>query len=84
MNMTHSIRAKYVGALLFCGAMLAMPSLPGRTALAQQRPLSDAAATPHRSRLILKDGSYQIVMSYRVNGDRVIFVSAERGGAELP
>ena len=82
MNMTHSIRTKYVGALLFCGAMLAMPSLPGRAALAQQRPLSDAAATPHRSRLILKDGSYQIVMSYRVNGDRVIFVSAERGGAE--
>ncbi len=38
--------------------------------------------TPHRTRLILKDGSYQVVMSYRVRGDRVVIVSAERGGAE--
>jgi hypothetical protein len=32
--------------------------------------------------LILKDGSYQIVMSYRVVGNVVHYVSAERGGAE--
>ena len=41
-----------------------------------------AAAAPHRTRLILKDGSYQIVMSYRLVGDLVHYISAERGGAE--
>jgi hypothetical protein len=39
-------------------------------------------ATPHRTRLILKDGSYQIVMSYRIVGNIVRYISAERGGAE--
>jgi hypothetical protein len=38
--------------------------------------------SPHRTRLILKDGSYQIVMSYRIVGNIVRYVSAERGGAE--
>jgi len=34
----------------------------------------------HRTRLILKDGSYQVVMSYAVVGKNVQYVSAERGG----
>lgn len=49
----------------------------------QQRPLAPSeAGTPRRTRLILKDGSYQLVMSYRVVGDRVRYISAERGGLE--
>src|ERR1700680_3498655 len=44
--------------------------------------LQPDAAAPHRIRLFLKDGNYQIVMSYRVVGNIVHYVSAERGGAE--
>ena len=35
---------------------------------------------PRRTRLILKDGSYQLIMSYAVVGKNVRYVSAERGG----
>jgi len=56
-------------------------------ALSQADPQHTAAlqpddAAPHRTRLILKDGSYQIVMSYRIVGNVVHYISAERGGAE--
>jgi hypothetical protein len=44
------------------------------------QPTTDTA--PHRTRLFLKDGSYQIVMSYRIVGNLVRYVSAERGGVE--
>jgi hypothetical protein len=43
------------------------------------------AQTPNQ-RLVLKDGSYQIVKKYEVVGNRVRYISAERGGEweELP
>lgn len=37
---------------------------------------------PARTRLILKDGSYQLVLSYKVVGDVVRYRSAEREGEE--
>jgi len=53
-----------------------------QSATAQQKPITTDSAAPHRTRLILKDGTYQIVMSYRIVGGVVHYISAERGGAE--
>ena len=50
-------------------------------------PLPDVSQTadgqaPHKTRLILKDGSYQLVMSYQLKGKVVSYVSAERDERE--
>lgn len=50
-------------------------------------PLKPAApGTGSNHRLILKDGTYQIVRKYEIVGDRVRYISVERGGdwEELP
>jgi hypothetical protein len=75
--------------LAICAFLVALITTCAGVAIAQpaaQHPLPDVSKTsagaPHRSRLILKDGSYQIVMSYTVKGNVVSYVSAERGGIE--
>lgn len=46
---------------------------------------ASSAALTRGKRLILKDGTYQIVREYQRNGDRVRYFSAERGAwEELP
>jgi hypothetical protein len=47
---------------------------------------SSANTVPERTRLILKDGSYQLVLNYKVVGNVVRYRSAERNGEqeELP
>jgi hypothetical protein len=74
-------RRSYVPKILAAALLLTFAFVP---ALYPQHTtaLQPDATTPHRTRLFLKDGSYQIVMSYRVVGNIVRYVSAERGGAE--
>jgi hypothetical protein len=67
----------------FALILLLLAGLPMARAQQQKQPLPPAdTSTQHRTRLILKDGSYQVVMSYRLVGSMVRYVSAERGGAE--
>ena len=62
-----------------CGAAIALALVgPAIVSRGQQ----NDAAKPHRIHLILKDGSYQVVVSYEVSGNLVRYISAERGGAQ--
>jgi hypothetical protein len=65
---------------LLGGCLLVSSSISA--ALQHTTPLQSSDTAPHRTRLILKDGSYQVVMSYKIVGNIVRYVSAERGGAE--
>ena len=75
-------------AILFVATTLWLSHPPGACAQLASRaePGTASANKPeqHRTRLYLKDGSYQIVMSYTIVGKNVRYISAERGGdAEL-
>ncbi|HEV2646512.1 MAG TPA: hypothetical protein VGU46_09130 [Acidobacteriaceae bacterium] len=71
-------RVVFLGLAIASGVAAAQP--------AERVPLPDvsrgSAAVPHRMRLVLKDGSYQVVMSYAVKGKIVSYVSTERGTTE--
>ena len=74
-------------ALMLGAAAAAQTNEPTRPP--DQKPLTaqpDSPGLRANHRLILKDGNYQNVREYKVVGDRVRYVSAERGGdwEELP
>jgi hypothetical protein len=80
MNYRCHITKSFAGTLLLAGCFFA--PCPIHAAPQHTTALQPDASTPHRTHLILKDGSYQIVMSYRIVGNVVRYISAERGGAE--
>ena len=68
-------------------AILLAASVAAQACAQKKLPLNPdlpGMATNHR--LILKDGTYQLVRKYEVVGDRVRYISIERGGEweELP
>src|ERR1017187_3409876 len=62
---------------LFLNALLSLTLFTGAAVLLVQHPTA-AQAQQSTMRLILKDGSYQSVVKYEVQGDRVHYLSAER------
>jgi hypothetical protein len=62
--------------------LLAVVCAGGSAALAQRRPMDPPSTldTSHRMRLIMKDGTYQMVLTYQVDGGIVRYRSAERAG----
>ena len=77
--MKRTLERWIIGAILVLASSVSAASAASAAALL---PLQSEPAKPHRIHLILKDGSYQIIVSYQVSGSVVRYVSAERAGAQ--
>ncbi|MGB2662504.1 MAG: hypothetical protein WAK48_00780 [Candidatus Acidiferrum sp.] len=79
-----------------CVLLLSFAAVPARMAAQDAGPMrapeqqaapatKRAPVAPKSKKLILKDGTFQVVREYQVNGDRVRYFSEERGAwEELP
>ena len=91
MSCFHSIRlvtrASLALVLIMTGIGAAQNQSPSRPENQKPLPLKpDLPGLGTNHRLILKDGSFQVVRKYEIVGDRVRYISLERGGdwEELP
>jgi hypothetical protein len=76
--------SRHARAVFAWCAVLAAPSTPANPPPPQQgQPANSPANAPVRAKkLVLKDGGFQLVRDYQRNGDRVRYLSAERGDWE--
>ena len=65
-------------AMLLCSLQISSAAQERSTLPRESAP----GAGLKRTRLYLKDGTFQVVLSYRVQGDNVFYLSAERGAQE--
>lgn len=77
--MKHPLRS---GFLLALAAYAALAPAPAPASPAPRHDPGTQAREPRGQKLVLKDGSFQLVRSYQRNGDRVRYLSAERGDWE--
>ncbi len=78
MKLFRHLRRQFTGSLVILLVAVSATSLPAQKTL----PLKpDVPGTAVNHRLILKDGSYQLVRKYEVVGARVRYISIDRGGA---
>jgi hypothetical protein len=79
----------WVGTTWHWPATAASPSAQQQDPTNAKKPATDATASPANPRslprgkkLVLKDGTFQLVRNYEKNGDRVRYFSVERGAWE--
>ena len=80
------MRLSAIPALFACSVLLLWMSAHGygqsQGDSPPQKEQSSAPALPRGKKLVLKDGSFQLVRIYQRDGDRVRYLSAERGDWE--
>ena len=81
MNMRSQRRAVFLSTLAVVCASILTPAVGAQQSTRAGTPESGKEAV-RGTKLVLKDGSFQLAKEYQRNGDRVRYLSAERGDWE--